>query len=252
VVKRVERLPRDRPEMKTDTKGNSPRGGIRATVKRRPGRPSKIQGGRPSGKGDNAERILDVALNLFARSSFWAVTIKDIGKATGLNAAMIYYYFRDKEDLFRAAVEISVKRAFQGFESRNADADGPEAIISGWLDTHINELDLIRKLVKVSLDYANSGNRIARIDRAIEDFYDHERTILMTAMREGISSKRFRPIDVKWMSSFISTFLDGVMVRSMISPDFDPKIAINGLRKFVLSELRGRNKKDHFPVVDIP
>lgn len=213
----------------------------RGTAAKRPlHSPRKVQKNRAPRNGDNAERILDVALNLFARSSFWAVTIKDIGHATGLNAAMIYYYFKDKEDLFRAAVEFSVKRSFKEFESRNANADGPEAIISGWLDTHINELDLIRKLVKVSLDYANSGNRIIRIDKAIRDFYDHERTILMTAMRNGIASKRFRAIDVKWMASFISTFLDGVMVRSMISPDFDPKSAIHGLRDFVLSELKTR------------
>lgn len=207
------------------------------SAKRASKNPRRVQKSRSTRNGDNAERILDVALSLFARSSFWAVTIKDIGQATGLNAAMIYYYFKDKEDLFRAAVEISVKRAFKEFEARNAVAQGPEAIISGWLDTHINELDLIRRLVKVSLDYANSGNRIVRIDKAIRDFYDHERNILTTAMRNGIASKKFRAVDVKWMASFISTFLDGVMVRSMISPDFDPKSAIHGLRDFVFSEL---------------
>lgn len=210
------------PERATRSTGRNGRKRGRAGVQRTP---------------ESAARIQDVALTLFAKSSFSAVTIKDIGLATGLNTAMIYYYFRDKDDLFRGTVEVAVRHSIEAFEARRRAVHDPEAIITNWLETHIEQLDLIRKFVKISLDYASSGKRTARIDNAIKGFYDDERAILAAAMREGIANKQFCDVDVDQMIDFISTFLDGVMVRSIIFPKFDAAGAIHGLRDFVLGQL---------------
>jgi AcrR family transcriptional regulator len=211
-----------------------------------PPRPAR---GRPAGtgaaakkrvaapNGETGTKILDAALNLFVQSNYWSVTIKDIGRATGLNTAMIYYYFQDKEDLFRATVERAVKHAFVEFETRTNNTQSAEEVISGWLDTHIEQLDLIRKFVKISLDYASSNNRIMRIDKAISAFYDHERSILTAAIKSGIAQGYFRLVDAEQLARFISTFLDGVMARSMVLPKFDAIEAINELRGYVLGQL---------------
>lgn len=49
--------------------------------------------------------ILDAAEALFARQGFAATTIKAIGKEAGLNSALLYYYFPDKERLYHAVLE---------------------------------------------------------------------------------------------------------------------------------------------------
>ncbi|MEG6508157.1 TetR/AcrR family transcriptional regulator [Methyloligella sp. 2.7D] len=166
------------------------------------------------------------------------MTIKDIGQATGLNTAMIYYYFRDKETLFQQTVEVAVNRAIAAFEARRGDHREPEAIIVNWLEIHIEQADLIRKFLKISTDYANSGKRVARIDNAIRRFYDDEHQILVDAMRAGIKDGSFRDVDVEQLSTFVSTFLDGVMARSIIFPKLDMVEAVHGLREFVLSHLK--------------
>lgn len=208
-------------------------------------KPSSMDSARKTGAAgrnvqrgsDNAGRIRDVALDLFAKKSFSAVTIKEIGQATGLNTAMIYYYFRDKEDLFRDTVETAVQRSMEAFEARRAPDADPETVVTNWLETHIEQLDLIRKFVKISVDYASSANRLARIDDAIKRFYEAEHDILAAAMKKGTDG-RFDQQEIDRMIELFSTYLDGVMVRSVIAPDFDAKGAIHSLRDYVLELMR--------------
>jgi AcrR family transcriptional regulator len=47
------------------------------------------------------DAILDAAEQLFARQGFAATTIKQIGVAANVNSALLYYYFADKEALYR-------------------------------------------------------------------------------------------------------------------------------------------------------
>jgi len=54
---------------------------------------------------DSTTLILDAAEALFARQGFAATTIKAIGREAGLNSALLYYYFPDKERLYHAVLE---------------------------------------------------------------------------------------------------------------------------------------------------
>ena len=192
-----------------------------------------------SGSAPDSMAILqDVALDLFSRRGFHAVTIKDIAAATGLNTSLIYYYFGSKEDLFLQTVQVAVDRAFRQFEVLTQGHTAPDQIIHAWIETHIAQRELIRKLVEIGLDYAKAGNRVARIDAAMHQFYDRERAVLSDTIRAGIAQGLFNPVDPEQITEFISTFLDGAMVRSSLVEDFDASRAIRGLQSFVLSHLR--------------
>lgn len=49
--------------------------------------------------------ILDAATTLFARQGLEATTIKQIGQEAGLTPGLLYYYFADKDALYRAVLE---------------------------------------------------------------------------------------------------------------------------------------------------
>jgi AcrR family transcriptional regulator len=50
---------------------------------------------------DSRNQILDAAEQLFAEQGFARTTIKQIGRAAGVNSALLYYYFADKEELYQ-------------------------------------------------------------------------------------------------------------------------------------------------------
>ncbi|WP_374711661.1 TetR/AcrR family transcriptional regulator [Symbiobacterium terraclitae] len=76
---------------------------------------------------DRRAEILDAALRLFAAKGFDAATNAEIARAAGVTAAALYYYFPNKEELFRAAVRehvgtfvptvVDLTRADRGLES---------------------------------------------------------------------------------------------------------------------------------------
>lgn len=198
--------------------------------------------GRPQGSArskliERREELAAVALDLFAERNFAAVTIKDIANALSVNTALIYYYFDSKEDLFRAAIEYAVDQAFKNFRKVRARSDNTADIIDDWLNNHVQLYAPIHKFVKISLDYRGSRTRIPVVDRQVRQFYEEEKRILSGCIREGIHEGLFQDVDPDTLALFISTYLDGVMVRSVILDDFDLPHAVELLRREVWTQL---------------
>ena len=61
--------------------------------------------------GDTEQRILDAAHAVFVRRGTAGTRMQEIAAAAGVNQALLHYYFRNKEQLARAAFE----RAAKGF-----------------------------------------------------------------------------------------------------------------------------------------
>lgn len=78
---------------------------------------------------DSRRALLDAAEALFARQGFAATSIKAIGAEAGVNPALLYYYFPDKERLYHAVLERRIGAgARQIAASIPADLPAPEAI----------------------------------------------------------------------------------------------------------------------------
>lgn len=198
--------------------------------------------GRPPGTSrkarfDRSEELAAAALDLFAGRNFASVTIKEIARAADVNTALIYYYFTSKADLFRAAIEFAIDQAFRNFRQLQARHDSPAEVIDDWLNNHVQLFAPIHKFVKVSLDYAGSETSIPAIDKQIRQFYDEEKRILSGCIRQGIQSGLFADVDPESLALFISTYLDGVMVRIVIQDDFDLNQAIGVLRQHIWTQL---------------
>jgi len=54
--------------------------------------------------GKTKDRILDAAEQLFAGKGFDGTKVQEIATCAGVNKAMLYYYFKDKDDLLIAVI----------------------------------------------------------------------------------------------------------------------------------------------------
>ncbi|HXG78215.1 MAG TPA: TetR/AcrR family transcriptional regulator [Methyloceanibacter sp.] len=198
---------------------------------------------REENSSARVDKFLAAALTLFAERNFASVTIKDIAQALDVNTALLYYYFDSKTDLFRATIEQAVAHAFEHVRAVVAKSDDPAEVIAAWLESHVNKFAEIHRFVKIALDFRSAHECDPKIAGAIERFYDEERKLLSKVIREGIKRGLFKPVDPTRMAQFISTYLDGCMVRSVIVPDFNLQGAVDDLHRRVLELLEYSGKR---------
>jgi AcrR family transcriptional regulator len=60
--------------------------------------------GRPRGKTDTRNVILDAARHMFADTGYDKTSVRDVSAAAGVDPAMIRHYFGSKAELFRATM----------------------------------------------------------------------------------------------------------------------------------------------------
>jgi AcrR family transcriptional regulator len=188
--------------------------------KRSEAKPGRRRSDEPRLSASDLSRI---ALDLFADRHYSAVTIKDIGRAAGVNSAMIYYHFKNKEELFAASIQNAIDEAFQLFDEhcRFDDHVNAMAAIDAWFDIHVILHKRLRNVVKISLDANSLSKANPEAIVSIKQFYRHEKSILESFIQGGIDSGLFQRVDTMHVATMISVSLDGIMAHSLILEDFD-------------------------------
>jgi TetR/AcrR family transcriptional regulator len=88
-------------------------------------KPMQVQKGRPG-----PSEILAAASKLFAEKGYSNVSIRDVCREAKTSAPMIYYYFKDKNGLFRAAVsdKLSLKQFIAILRETVKGKSAPKAV----------------------------------------------------------------------------------------------------------------------------
>ena len=201
---------------------------------------SRAKPGDPRGGGDRKQRaaeIMDAALHLFAENGVSRVTIKDIGRACDLNAAMIYYYFENKEDLFRASIEHAITQLMERYRDLRVAHDDPRDLINDWLEVNLQLEGPLTNLAKIMSDYAFAETRFPSVDRLIDQLYEQECTILEENIAECVKRGIFKGVDAKSLARFVSIHLDGVFFASVIRSNTDLAEMINALKQLLWNQI---------------
>lgn len=194
------------------------------------------------GAGDDARAqriagILDAALDLFAEHGVARVTIKDIGRACDMNAAMIYYYFENKEDLFRATIERAIGRMLARYRDLQAAHDDPVERIDGWFEVNVALKESGTKLAKIMSDYSFAGSRFPSVDRLIAELYARECAILEDNIAECVRRGMFQGIDAKRLAHVVSVHLDGIFYAAMTRRGADLGLMVSDLKRLLWDHL---------------
>jgi TetR/AcrR family transcriptional regulator len=141
-------------------------------------------------KGDRtAARLREAALPLFAQRGFDGVSMQDVAEAAGVSTPAVHYHFRDKLDLWRAAM--TTLRAQIDARADAIEIEGAE------LDALTQLKLLMRHFVRLSaecpalgrvmmLEGMGGGPRLAWLVRNVfADAYDWQIRLIERAKRAG-------------------------------------------------------------------
>lgn len=103
------------------------------------------------------DSILDAAEGLFARQGYAATTIKQIGADAGVNSALLYYYFADKEALYHEVLARLISGlAAEGMRRLHGVADPASAIralVEGQVEMLLARPQLPQLMVRELVDH---------------------------------------------------------------------------------------------------
>jgi len=202
------------------------------------GKPSK----RRSTKGqERSESLMSAAVDLFSECDYSSVTIQDITRRAGVTHSLVYYHFKNKEELFTRAVTNLIEKTIKGYQESRKHHSDPVDLIEDWFENNIRLSQDLRKLVKIMFDYAGPGQSSPSVANAIHNFYDEEHKILAASVTQGISTGHFKAVDPVRIASFVSTHIDGIFYDSFIRDDDDIAPAMLDL-KWVLWIMLGLNE----------
>jgi AcrR family transcriptional regulator len=140
--------------------------------------------------------ILENAKYVFAKYGFRKTTLEDIARAVGKGKTSLYYYFKNKEDIFEATINMEIDKMKNEFIDALEIQQSPRQK----LRTYINlRMELFLKLISFyptfRQEFAENWGYIERI-RARYDA--EELSIIKSILQEGINSGEFeiRHIDL--------------------------------------------------------
>src|ERR1044071_1645088 len=89
------------------------------------------------------ERILSAALKEFATNGFHGARVDNIARRARINKRMLYHYFGDKENLFKAVLRHKIAERRKWSENLSND---PAERLPFWFTTLCNDADWVRLL----------------------------------------------------------------------------------------------------------
>lgn len=150
-------------------------------------------GRRPRERGPSRELLLDSVAALLSQRNNLEISFTEIAAHSGLNAALIKYYFGNKEGMLLALVERQASIALSGLERlmvMNLPADEKLRVhISGVINTYYRTPYLFRLLHHLLEESETAGRKITEF--FVSPLIQSQRAILEQGQKEGT----FRPCD---------------------------------------------------------
>lgn len=146
-----------------------------------------------SDKKSTLQTIVIIAEKEFAKNGFDRTTVRDIAKGAGVNVAMIYYYFKTKEELHAHILDKGFEKLSTLLKERLCNDMEPEDKIFGLISTYIHFFHSNKNMQKVILREMVSGGR--RLDMIIKKYIARYFDYFKTIIKDGIKRGMFMDVD---------------------------------------------------------
>jgi TetR/AcrR family transcriptional repressor of uid operon len=167
------------------------------------------------------QRILAAAERCFTRTGFHRTTMLDICREAGVSAGALYIYFPSKEALIAGIAGTEQEQILSRFEALRATPDfltGMAQVMQACVVEHpVSKAVLFLEIIAESSRNPEVGAILRRVDRKI-------RSALGELLARAKADGRISPhADVDRLVEAMSATVDGLLMRRVVDPAFDPR-----------------------------
>jgi len=155
-------------------------------------------------------QIIEAAATTFSRYGFKKTTMDDIAFTAGKGKSSLYYYFKNKEDVFEAVAQHEAEILQLEIEKELEKIDTAVNKLRSYI-----RLRMRRFAAKGTLYTALSDNFLATfsfIEKIRNNYQAYEKGVIAEILQIGIENGEFKPVDVHFTGEAILTCMIGFEV----------------------------------------
>ncbi|HET7339310.1 MAG TPA: TetR/AcrR family transcriptional regulator [Candidatus Dormibacteraeota bacterium] len=181
-----------------------------------------------STKPDTREKILQAAFTVLSRQGYENASIKDIAEEAGVAQGLVHYHYKSKQQLVLAVLEFVCHKVELGAMQGEAGA------IQAFEDTKATLKDS-RDANSLVIQLIGVGLHDALVGAGIRDFIRSERTHIEELAGQVLGERGQGGAPVRGIAGVVWAAVLGIMIQSLVDPEFDADEAIDTLAVMSLS-----------------
>jgi TetR/AcrR family transcriptional regulator len=178
--------------------------------------------GRPE---ESRKAILKAAVREFGREGVAGARTDAIAHSAGVNKALLYYYFKDKEALYQAVLDEVFSGVRVAIEDALSQDLPPRERLEAYVCAHFGYIasnPLYPRIVHA--EFLRAGRDPSRLQRVAKQYFQPTFVNLSALLKEGEKCGDFRPVNpVHFIPSMISVivfyFITAPIMKVMIGGD---------------------------------
>ena len=176
---------------------------------------------------DTREKILQAAFTVLSRDGYENTSIKEIAEEAGVAQGLVHYYFKSKQLLVLSVLDFVCKKMELGDVGVAGARAAFEQTKQLFRDSRATNA-LYVQLIGVGLHDAEIG-------AGVREFVRNERAHVEDIARQIFAEREQDPTPARGIAGAVWGAILGIMVQSLVEPDFDADEAIDALAAMSLS-----------------
>jgi len=172
---------------------------------------------------DTRERILTAACEVIAEIGFEKIRMRMVAERAGVSTALLHYHFDTREKLFTEAMTHSF--ASTALDAERDTETAPAAVVLARILRSLLPTDPeLRQDWRLWQELWARSLRDETTRAFAVDLYAQLHAWVAGAVRRGIASGEFAPVDVDGLSTLVLSLSDGYGIRLMLR---DPAVTLD-------------------------
>jgi AcrR family transcriptional regulator len=165
--------------------------------------------------GIRKEQIVKAALHCFVQYGYTKTSLDDIANSIGIKKSSLYYYYKNKEAIFREVIETEVNRFQQIIREKLDSEKTARGKLILLFKTKLKFLREKHKTLDLSVQAMLEVQPI--IEKLFQEFRRRDIDFLKTIIQQGIANGEFREIDAERVAEVVRMMMDSLRFREMRS-----------------------------------
>ncbi|WP_118972919.1 TetR/AcrR family transcriptional regulator [Taibaiella koreensis] len=159
------------------------------------------------------EQILQAALHLYRKHGLKKVTMDDVSKAIGKSRSSLYYYYKNRDEIFEAVMDTLIRDVINEIEVAVSKAATVADKLRAFCLTKVKTSEdrkAFFSAIEAGMDFDEMSRHAQYMSQVHKRLMAAEATMLKAVLAGGAKSKEIRTLKPKELETLIFVLLGGI------------------------------------------